>query len=86
MEDNPFAGAKAKRKVGAEGGQPKHTIKYYLWQLLQEAGGAGMTADELVHQLESRSLRSFAGNKKASSQVSSACRRGRCRVFGLVSS
>lgn len=72
-DDNPFAGAKARRKGAGAGGQPQHTIKYYLWQVLQEAGEAGMTADELVQQLESRSLRSFAGSKKASTTVSCAC-------------
>ena len=72
-DGNPFAAAKARRSQGAEGGKPRHTIKFYLWQVLQESGEHGLTADELVEQLESRGMRSFAGNKKAPAQVSTAC-------------
>ena len=73
-ESNPFAAAKSRRIDGGAGGKPQHTIKYYLWQLLQEREDSGFTAGELVQQLESRGMRSFAGNKKATLQVSTACR------------
>lgn len=68
MEDgNPFA--KAGRKKGGQlGGQVQHTVKYCVWELLREQP-AGLSVEDLLHEMQSRELRSFANSTKPVSQV-----------------
>lgn len=66
-EGNPYARAKLPKK--AAGNEPQQSLKYYIWELLAESPH-GMTAEELLHELQSRNLRSFEGSKKPLSQAS----------------
>lgn len=66
-EGNPYARAKVPKK-GA-GNEPQQSLKYYIWELLAESPH-GMTAGELLLDLQSRNLRSFEGSKKPLSQAS----------------
>ncbi len=65
---NPFINAKKRKKTGDAEGRVQHTIKYYVWELLRDKP-TGLTVDELVHEMESREMRSFANCSKPASQV-----------------
>ncbi|BDA46090.1 hypothetical protein COCOBI_08-1820 [Coccomyxa sp. Obi] len=69
MEDvNPFAKA-GRKKSGQLGGQVQHTVKYCVWELLREQP-AGLSVEDLLHEMQSRKLRSFANSTKPVSQIS----------------
>lgn len=68
LEDiNPFAKA-GRKKWGHLGGQVQHTVKYCVWELLREQP-AGLSVEDLLHEMQSRKLRSFANSTKPVSQV-----------------
>ncbi len=64
---NPFAKA-GKKKLEQSGGQPQHTVKYCVWEVLREQP-AGLSVEDLLHEMQSRKLRSFANSTKPVSQV-----------------
>jgi hypothetical protein len=65
---NPFSKAKSPKVTPDAGGKQQHTIKYYVWELLSERPD-GMTAAELVQEMENRNMRHFNKSSKPVSQV-----------------
>lgn len=66
---NPFLKVSKTKKSGQAEGKAQHTIKYYMWELLREQP-EGLSVGQLLHEMESRKMRSFANSSKPASQVS----------------